>query len=180
MSRSRLFGRNKAVARERVFLSLGGNIGDPAKAFAAALRMLDADEATKVVAVSSLYRTPPWGKLDQPDFLNAAAALDTRLEPRAFLDLCLRSERALKRVRTERWGPRAIDLDVLAFGDRVVHEAGLDIPHPRMFERAFVLIPLAEIAPDLVVGGTAVADKLATVDRAGIEKLEVKPGWWKG
>jgi 2-amino-4-hydroxy-6-hydroxymethyldihydropteridine diphosphokinase len=164
---------------ERVFLSLGGNIGEPAKAFAAALRMLDADALTKVKKVSSLYRTPPWGKTDQPDFLNAAAELSTTHDPRGFLELCLESERALKRVRNERWGPRLIDLDVLSFGDREVHEQGLEIPHPRMFERAFVLVPLMEIAPDLVVGDIAIANRFKTIDRAGIEKLDVEAGWWK-
>ena len=85
-----------------VYLSLGGNLGDPAASMAASLRILDADADTRVAAVSSLYRTPPWGKLDQPDFLNAAAELSTRLSPRALLDLCLDAERKLKRVREER------------------------------------------------------------------------------
>lgn len=164
---------------ETVYLSLGGNIGEPAKAFAAALRMLDADSLTKVKKVSSLYRTPPWGKTDQPDFLNASAELSTTRDPRSFLELCLESERALKRVRAERWGPRLIDLDVLLFGDRKVHEQGLEIPHPRMFDRAFVLVPLAEIAPDLVVSGIAIAERLTTIDRAGIEKLGLGPDWWR-
>jgi 2-amino-4-hydroxy-6-hydroxymethyldihydropteridine diphosphokinase len=165
---------------ERVFLSLGGNVGEPAKAFAAALRMLDKDRLTKVVKVSSLYRTPPWGKTDQPDFLNAAAELNTAHEPVAFLDLCIQSELALKRVRAERWGPRVIDLDILAFGEREVHVPGLDIPHPRMFDRAFVLVPLSEIAPDLDVGGIRIADRLKEIDRSGIDRLGVKAGWWKG
>jgi len=164
---------------ETVYLSLGGNIGEPAKAFAAALRMLDADALTKVRKVSSLYRTPPWGKTDQPDFLNAVAALETSRDPRGFLEFCLESERALKRVRNERWGPRLIDLDVLVFGDREVHEQGLEIPHPRMFDRAFVLVPLAEIAPDLVVGDIAIAEQLKKIDRAGIEKLGVGQNWWR-
>jgi 2-amino-4-hydroxy-6-hydroxymethyldihydropteridine diphosphokinase len=147
---------------------------------AAALRMLDADPQTGVVAVSSLYRTPPWGKTDQPDFLNAAAELSTRLSPHALLELCLEAERRLKRVREERWGPRLIDIDILTFGDRTIHEAGLDVPHPRMLERAFVLVPLAEIAPDLVVGGSTVAERLAAMDTAGIEKLPGGSGWWGG
>ena len=108
-----------------------------------------------MVSVSSLYRTPPWGKTDQPDFLNAAAEVLTGHSPRELLDLCLEAERRLKRVRQERWGPRLIDIDILVFGDRAVHEGGLEIPHPRMLERAFVLVPLAEIAPDLVALGQA-------------------------
>ena len=116
---------------------------------AAALRMLDADSHANVIAVSSLYRTPPWGKTDQPDFINAAAEIRTSLEPRALLALCLDAEHELKRVRQERWGPRIVDIDILAFGDRMIREAGLEIPHPRIPERAFVLVPLAEIAPEL-------------------------------
>ena len=163
-----------------VYLSLGGNLGDPAASMAAALRMLDTDRDTRVVAVSSLYRTPPWGKLDQPDFLNAAAEISTVLAPRALLDLCLEAERKLKRVREERWGPRLIDIDILVFGDRIIHETGLEVPHPRMLERAFVLAPLAEIAPELAVGGRSVSERLSAVDTSGIERLASGRDWWLG
>lgn len=163
---------------ERAYLSLGGNLGEPAKSMAAALRMLDADPLTRVVAVSSLYRTSPWGKLDQPDFLNIAAEIVTRQTPHGLLDLCLGAERALKRVRGERWGPRIVDIDLLAFDGLSVHDAGLELPHPRMTERAFVLVPLAEIAPELVIDGKTIADRSAAIDRAGIEKLEGGQGWW--
>ena len=161
-----------------VYLSLGGNLGDPAKSMGAALRILDADGDTRVTGVSSLYRTPPWGKLDQPDFLNAAAEISTGLAPRALLDLCLDAERKLKRVREERWGPRLIDIDILVFGERVIHETGLEVPHPRMLERAFVLAPLAEIAPGLVVGGRSITDRLVAVDTSGIERLPSGRDWW--
>ncbi|RUU86373.1 2-amino-4-hydroxy-6-hydroxymethyldihydropteridine diphosphokinase [Mesorhizobium sp. M7A.F.Ca.MR.176.00.0.0] len=161
-----------------VYLSLGGNLGDPAKSMGAALRMLDADADTRVTGVSSLYRTPPWGKLDQPDFLNAAAEISTVLAPRALLDLCLDAERKLKRVREERWGPRLIDIDILVFGDRVIHETGLEVPHPRMLERAFVLAPLAEIAPGLVVSGRSITDRLVAVGTSGIERLSSGRDWW--
>jgi 2-amino-4-hydroxy-6-hydroxymethyldihydropteridine diphosphokinase len=164
---------------ERAFLGLGGNIGDPASAIAAVLRILDGDARTDVVAVSSLYRTPPWGKTDQPDFLNAAAEIATGHSPRALLALCLDAERALKRERRERWGPRTVDIDILVFGDRQVHEAGLDIPHPRMLERAFVLAPLAEIAPDLKLSGKTVAEWLAAVGSGGIVRLPTTQGWWR-
>ncbi|BCG94881.1 2-amino-4-hydroxy-6-hydroxymethyldihydropteridine diphosphokinase [Mesorhizobium sp. 131-2-1] len=161
-----------------VYLSLGGNLGDPARSMAAALRLLDGDDKTSVVAVSSLYRTPPWGKLDQPDFLNAAATITTGLTPRELLDLCLDAERRLKRVREERWGPRLIDIDILVFGDRVIHETGLEVPHPRMLERAFVLAPLAEIAPELAIGGKSVSERLGAVDTSGIEHLPSGRDWW--
>ena len=137
--------------RVTAYLGLGGNIGDPVAAMAEALARLGRRPDCAVAAVSRLYRTPPWGKTDQPDFLNAAAALVTTLSPRGLLDLCLEAERRLKRVREERWGPRLIDIDILTFDDRTVHEAGLDVPHPRMTERAFVLAPLAEIAPDFLI-----------------------------
>jgi len=163
-----------------VYLSLGGNLGDPAASMATALRLLDADESTRVIAVSSLYRTPPWGKLDQPDFLNAAAEISTALAPRALLELCLEAERKLKRVREERWGPRLIDIDILVFGDRIIHETGLEVPHPRMLERAFVLAPLAEIAPELAVGGRSVSERLSAVDTSGIERLASGRDWWLG
>ena len=146
---------------------------------AAARKMLEADPQTDVVGVSSLYRTPPWGKTDQPDFLNAAAEVLTSHSPRELLDLCLDAERRLKRVRQERWGPRLIDIDILVFGDRVVHESGLEIPHPRMLERAFVLAPLAEIAPDFMAGGEPLSAHLAKVDTAGIERLSSSRDWWR-
>lgn len=167
-------------SKESVYLSLGGNIGDPAKAMGAALRMLDADPSTEVVAVSSLYRTPPWGKTDQPDFLNSAAELRTSLSPRELLDVCLEAERKLKRVRQERWGPRLIDIDILVFGDRTVRESGLEIPHPRMLERAFVLFPLVEIAPNFEMKGRKLVDWLADVDTTGIERDSSGQDWWKG
>jgi len=168
-----LSGQNNTV-----YLSLGGNLGDPARSMAAALRLLDGDDKTSVVAVSSLYRTPPWGKLDQPDFLNAAATITTALTPRHLLDLCLDAERRLKRVREERWGPRLIDIDILVFGDRIIHETGLEVPHPRMLERAFVLAPLAEIAPELAIGGKSVKERLGAVDTSGIERLPSGRDWW--
>jgi 2-amino-4-hydroxy-6-hydroxymethyldihydropteridine diphosphokinase len=163
----------------QVYLSLGGNLGDPKKAMGEALRMLDADPKTGVVAVSSLYRTPPWGKTDQPDFLNAVAEISTGRSPRELLDLCLEAEKKLKRVRRERWGPRLVDIDILVFGESTIHEAGLDIPHPRMLERAFVLVPLAEIAPDFSLHGEMISGRLAVTDIAGIEKLPSGKDWWK-
>jgi 2-amino-4-hydroxy-6-hydroxymethyldihydropteridine diphosphokinase len=167
------------ASNERVFLGLGGNLGDPASAMAAALRMLGNDKDTRVIAVSSLYRTPPWGKTDQPDFINAAAELCTSHSPRELLALCLDAEQALKRVRRERWGPRVIDIDILLFGERSVHEPNLDIPHPRMLERAFVMVPLAEIAPGLKIAGRPLSEHLASINSSGIMKLPGGKNWWK-
>lgn len=163
----------------RAYLGLGGNIGDPAQAMASALRALDAHEAVAVVAVSSPYRTPPWGMTDQPDFINAVAAVDTTLAARELLQLCLDTERSLKRERTLRWGPRSIDIDILIFGDETIGEEGLQVPHPRMGDRAFVLAPLAEIAPDAAVCGETARTRLGKIDSAGIVRLPGGDSWWR-
>ncbi|MEF2072767.1 2-amino-4-hydroxy-6-hydroxymethyldihydropteridine diphosphokinase [Consotaella aegiceratis] len=163
----------------RTYLGLGGNIGDPAASMGAALRLLDVRDDTSVLAVSRLYRTPPWGKLDQPDFLNACARVETTLAPRDLLDVCLATERTLKRERIERWGPRTVDIDILDYDGRRIEETPLTLPHPRMTERAFVLVPLAEIAADLVIGGRSVADWLRDMDAAGIEPAGGSCDWWR-
>ncbi|PWK69850.1 2-amino-4-hydroxy-6-hydroxymethyldihydropteridine diphosphokinase [Aminobacter sp. AP02] len=166
-------------AEERGFLSLGGNLGDPAKSMAAALHLLDASGSTRVVTVSSLHRTPPWGKVDQPDFLNVTAEVATSLAPLELLELCLEVERRLKRVRVERWGPRLIDIDVLLLGNSNVSDVGLEIPHPRMLDRAFVMVPLAEIAPDLMLVGKPATEWAAALDSSGIERLDSGRDWWR-
>ena len=150
-------------------LGLGGNVGDVAGAFVEALAGLGSAQGVNLAALSSVYRTPPWGKLDQPDFLNMAAVLETNLPARALLALCLDVERGLGRERIERWGPRLIDIDILTYGEATIDEPDLKVPHPRLAERAFALAPLAEIAPRLTVGGRTVADWLTRVDRAGVE-----------
>jgi 2-amino-4-hydroxy-6-hydroxymethyldihydropteridine diphosphokinase len=162
----------------RAFIGLGGNLGDPRAAMRSALALIGRDAQTEIAAVSSLYRTPPWGKTDQPDFLNAVAELRTRRAPRELLELCLSAEAELHRVRKERWGPRSIDLDLLVYGNREIDEEGLSVPHPRMLERAFVLVPLAEIAPELEIGGSTAAQHLARIDAAGIAR-EAGPDWWR-
>lgn len=152
----------------RAAIGLGGNMGDVAGAFARALATLDARADCGLVARSSVWRTPPWGKTDQPDFLNMCAILDTTLAPHALLDACLALEADAGRVRAEKWGPRVLDIDLLAYGDLSVSDERLVVPHPRMFERAFVLAPLAEIAPDLRIGGQRVSALAAAIDRAGL------------
>ena len=160
-------------------LGLGGNIGDPVQAMAEALRALDARPDSRVLAVSRLYRTPPWGKTDQDWFFNACALVETTLAPEALLDTCLDIERAMKRERKERWGPRTIDIDVLTYDDLKQTHDRLEIPHPRMIARGFVLMPLADFAPALVVEGRTVRDWLAEADTAGIEVAETNPDWWQ-
>ena len=150
-------------------LGLGGNVGDVASAFVEALARLAVARGVSLAALSSVYRTPPWGKLDQPDFLNLAALVETTLPARALLALCLDVERGLGRKRRERWGPRLIDIDILTYGDATIGEPDLKVPHPRLAERAFALAPLAEIAPRLMVDDRTVADWLTRVDPAGVE-----------
>ncbi len=132
----------------RAYVGLGANLGDREAAIRAAAEQLGARR------VSAIVETEPWGYTDQPRFLNAVAEVETSLEPRAFLERLLEIERSLGRTRdVPRWGPRTIDLDLLVYGDAVVNEPGLTVPHPRLHERAFVLEPLAELAPSLNVPG---------------------------
>ncbi|TCM58904.1 2-amino-4-hydroxy-6-hydroxymethyldihydropteridine diphosphokinase [Rhizobium sp. PP-F2F-G48] len=160
-------------------IGLGGNIGDAAAAIAQALARLDAHPDVTVLAVSGLYRTPPWGKTDQDWFFNACAVVQTTLEPLALLDACLDVEKAMKRQRLERWGPRTIDLDVLTYDTITMQTAELTLPHPRMTERGFVLLPLADILPDHVVGGRSVAAWAGDADAAGIEIADGRAVWWR-
>jgi len=162
----------------KAWIGLGGNIGDVRAAMAAALDRLDAHDAIAVEAVSNLYRTPPWGLTDQPDFLNACAALVTSLPAGELLAACLDTERALKRERTVRWGPRTIDIDLLAFEGEEHDGDGLKLPHPRMLERAFVLKPLGDIAPDLTIAGRRVGEWLASCDQSGIAQI-ADAGQWR-
>jgi 2-amino-4-hydroxy-6-hydroxymethyldihydropteridine diphosphokinase len=137
-----------------VYIGLGSNLGDRAATIRAALDRLDGDADIELLAVSSLRETDPVGFEDQPRFLNGAAALRTELAPRELLDRMLEVERGLGRVREgARYGPRTIDLDLLLYGDAVVDEPGLEIPHPRLAERVFVLEPLLELDPHLEVPG---------------------------
>ena len=154
-------------------LGLGGNVGDVQTTLdRAATALCDASDVL-LLAQSSDYKTPPWGIEDQPAFVNRCIAVETALTPRALLHRALAVERMLgrDRGREQRWGPRAIDIDLLAYDDLKIDEPGLALPHPRLFERAFVLVPLAEIAPDRMIAGTRVRDALARVDAHGIERL---------
>jgi 2-amino-4-hydroxy-6-hydroxymethyldihydropteridine diphosphokinase len=153
-----------------VLLGFGANLGDPIAAIEAALRRLAA-EGVRITARSHFYRTPAWGKADQPDFVNLCAAGSTTLSPPGLLDVIQSVEAALGRERRERWGPRVIDIDILTYGDHAFDEPGLTIPHPHLTERAFVLAPLLDIAPDRVIAGRRVRDWAAGVDRGGIERI---------
>ena len=139
-----------------VYLSLGANLGNRDETLREAVKRLGAAEGVSVTAVSSVYETEPWGKTDQPRFLNLAAAIRTTLTPEELLALTQSIENALGRVRHERWGARTIDIDVLCFEGVERNTPELTLPHPYMTERAFVLVPLAEIAPALAVKGKTV------------------------
>ena len=155
------------------FLGLGGNLGDRAATLAAAIDDLRAAAGVRVTRVSSLYETPPWGPVPQGAYLNACVAIETTLSARALLDLCLAIEKRHGRERLVRWGPRTLDIDLLLYGAAQIDEPGLIVPHPRMAERAFVLVPLAEIAPDLTIGGTAIAtllDRLPATERQDVRR----------
>ena len=160
----------KARGRTRAYIALGANLGDPPAQLQAALRSLRSAPALEVVAVSPLYRTPPLGPPGQPDYCNAVCVVDTALEPEALLDLLQGIENAAGRKRDgERWGPRLLDLDLLHMEGRVSRTPRLTLPHPELQRRAFVLMPLARVAPELVIPGLGpVATLAAAVDRSGV------------
>jgi 2-amino-4-hydroxy-6-hydroxymethyldihydropteridine diphosphokinase len=163
------------------YLGLGSNLGDRVALLAAAARRLAVTPGVRGLRLSPVYETDPVGLAEQPPFLNAVAALETTLSPRELLELAGRVEDALGRVRATRWGPRTIDVDVLAVGHVTVLEADLEVPHPRMLERAFVLRPLADLVPGLVLPGhsATVGAALAALDRSGVRPYPLPEGWWR-
>jgi 2-amino-4-hydroxy-6-hydroxymethyldihydropteridine diphosphokinase len=151
-----------------VFIALGSNLGDRAANLAAARAALAVDMS--IMSASSVYETEPWGPAGQGHYLNQVLRGETELDPRALLWKLHEIEHRLgrERAREERYGPRTIDLDILLYDDIRIEESGLTIPHPRMLERAFVLVPLAEIAPELVVSGVRIVDAVAALDQSGV------------
>lgn len=134
----------------KAWLVLGANLGDPAAQLAEAIRRIAAHPDISVVSQSSVLATKPWGKTDQPDFANQAVEIETALKPMELLDVLLDTELAMGRIREEVWGPRVIDIDIIAYDRFEIRTARLTLPHPYAHERDFVLIPLAEIAPEIV------------------------------
>jgi len=150
----------------QAFIGLGSNLGDSRQHILDAIDALARLPGTRVLARSRLYSTPPWGVLEQPSFVNAAVSIETPLSPHDLLDALLMIERAAGRIRDgERWGPRTLDLDLLHVDGVTLHDEKLTLPHPRMAERAFVLLPLNDLVPELYLPGWGtVGEMLAAVD----------------
>jgi dihydropteroate synthase len=162
----------KDDGKARVVLALGGNVGDKVASLRRALRAIAGEPGIELTAVSRFYRTAPWGKTDQDWFVNACVLGQTTLKPQALLERIKALEVELGREPTERWGPRVVDIDLIAYDEITLKTERLTLPHPELFKRAFVLVPLAEIAPDLVIAGVRVGQAAA---RLGDEAAEVVP-----
>ena len=157
----------------RAFVAFGGNVGDARDTIARGIAQFCDGDRVRLIARSSDYKTPPWGKTDQPAFINACIAIETGLTPLGLLDRAHEVERAFGRDRhkEQRWGPRPLDIDLITYGAETLDDPRLTLPHPRLFERAFVLVPLSEIAPDAVIAGRSLREVLERLDRGGIERL---------
>ena len=153
------------------YLGLGSNLGDRQATLQAALAALTKQPDLHLERVSSLYETAPIGLTQQPDFLNIVARVSTSAEPLVLLQHCLQVEAALGRIRRERWGPRTIDIDLLWYEGATLSSPELVLPHPRMAERAFVMLPLSEIAPDLAIGGQPARAIAAALETPGVRQL---------
>src|SRR3954453_17613975 len=156
-----------------VLIALGGNVGDVRATFPKAIANISGMTEAALLARSSDYATPPWGNERQARFINACIEIETSLDPHALLFTLQKIEKKFGRDRDSetRWGPRTLDLDLLAFDDVAIDKPELTLPHPRLFERAFVLVPLAEIAPHRPIAGRTAAAALAELSTAGIERL---------
>lgn len=156
------------------YIGLGGNIGDVFTNMQSALRFLDNHPKITVKDTSKVYKTPPWGIEDQDWFLNACASVETSLTGHELLWQCLAAEKSLNRVREVRWGPRTIDLDVLVYGDEKIDSEDLQVPHPRMHERAFVLLPMNDIAPNLVLNEKPISKWIKMLDTSEIRQADAE------
>jgi 2-amino-4-hydroxy-6-hydroxymethyldihydropteridine diphosphokinase len=157
----------------RVVIALGGNVGDVRATFKKAIAHICGMAQAALLAQSSDYSNPPWGEENQARFINACIEIETSLDPHALLFTLHKIERKFGRDRSkeQRWGPRSLDLDLIAYDDVKLDKPELTLPHPRLFERAFVLVPLAEIASDRIIAGRRVKDALAQLSIDGIERL---------
>ena len=160
----------------RAWLALGGNVGDSRTLLDRAIDQLCDGTSVRLTARSSPYETQPWGVTEQAPFVNLCIAVETTLSPRELLSRAHEVERALGRDRAneQRWGSRTVDIDIVAYEHFSIQEPDLILPHPRLFERAFVLVPLAEIAPDLRIGSKRIADAAAQIDSSGVVRLPAR------
>ena len=156
----------------KAYLGLGSNMGDTRKNLDIAVDLLKSSKNITVIKVSSYYETEPVGYVEQDWFLNIVVQIETNFEPEELLVFCQQIEEVLKRKRIIRWGPRTIDVDILLYEHYTSNEESLTIPHPRMTERAFVMVPLYEIAPDLVIEGKSINEIINSLDGEEIHKLE--------
>ena len=156
-----------------VLIALGGNVGDVGATFQKAVAHICGMAQAALIARSSDYATPPWGDEQQARFTNACIEIETSLDPHALLFVLHKIEKKFGRDRAaeRRWGPRTLDLDLIAYDDVSLQTAELTLPHPRLFERAFVLVPLVEIAPDRLIGGRSIREALAGLSTEGIDRL---------
>lgn len=154
-------------------IGLGSNVGNKADNLDRAADALGAAPGVTLRARSSNFRTEPWGVTDQDWFVNGCVLVETTLSARALLELCLSIEHRLGRVRDRHWGPRLIDLDILYYGEEAIDEPGLHVPHPHLLDRAFVLAPLNDLAPDKKISGITISDALARHDLSGIYRMKL-------
>lgn len=161
-----------APQHQHATIGFGSNLGDSAESIRAAVNCLSDHEEIRLLSVSHLYRTPPWGETNQPSFLNACASITTTLQPSDLLSVCKECESRIGRQATYRWGPREIDIDILTFASEHINTKGLTIPHRELMNRAFVLIPLAEIVSDLrpTEGGPSIGEAADIIERTGVEQ----------
>ncbi len=157
----------------KAYLGLGSNIGDKREYIDKAIELVGQNKEIEVLKTSSYYETEPVGYKEQEWFLNVVIEIKTDLKPYDLLEYCMETEQKLKRVRKIRWGPRTIDIDILLYGDLNLDDDKLTIPHPRMIERAFVLVPLLEIAPNISINNMSLEDKLKALSSAEIRKVNL-------
>ncbi|AKK20632.1 2-amino-4-hydroxy-6-hydroxymethyldihydropteridine diphosphokinase [Candidatus Liberibacter africanus] len=163
---------------DTIAIGLGSNIGNKKKYIAQALQLLNNHKDCEVISVSRLYHTPPWGKNDQDFFFNAVSLIKTRVSPNELLDILLSIENKLNRKRDVLWGSRTIDLDILILGDYVCATDRLTIPHPYITERAFVIAPLSDVAPDIVIKGLSVKKWFDHIDVSKMQVIDDSRDWW--
>ncbi|ADR52598.1 2-amino-4-hydroxy-6-hydroxymethyldihydropteridine pyrophosphokinase [Candidatus Liberibacter solanacearum CLso-ZC1] len=161
-----------------IAIGIGSNIGDKKKYISHALNLIHQHNNCEIIAVSRLYKTVPWGNIDQDFFLNAVALVRTKISPDSLLDILLSIENNLKRQRNEKWGARTIDLDILLAGKYSSSTERLTIPHPYIVQRAFVLVPLADVAPHMVIHGFSVIDWIKKIDVSGVQVINEGYYWW--